>query len=104
MSIRQRLIALITTALLFTACSAAPAPRQLAKDAVTAMGGAEKLQSIQTVSMKGGAGIRMRLGQTQKATDADGPGQLKNGLEIADLANCRRALGYPVQSGGVLGT
>ena len=102
MSIRQRLIALITTALLFTACSAAPAPRQLAKDAVTAMGGAEKLQSIQTVSMKGGAGTRMRLGQTQKATDADAPGQLKDVIEIADLANGRASLDYTLQIGGFM--
>jgi glyoxylase-like metal-dependent hydrolase (beta-lactamase superfamily II) len=95
----KRLIALAAAALLFTACSAAPTPRQLAKDAVTAMGGAEKLQSIQTISMKGGTGTRLRLGQTQKVTDAEVQGQLKDVVEIADLANGRASLDYTLQIG-----
>lgn len=60
----MRSIVLMSTALWLAACSAPPTPRSLAQDAVTAMGGAEKLQSVQTITMSGGAGTRLRLGQT----------------------------------------
>src|SRR5207247_2101028 len=64
MSLRQRLIVFIVwTSFWLSACSTAPTPRRLAQDAVTAMGGVEKLQSIQTLTMKGGTGTRLRLGQ-----------------------------------------
>ena len=101
MSLRQRwLLFLVAASLWLAACSTAPTPRRLAQDAVTAMGGMEKLQSIQTLTMKGGAGTRFRLGQTQRATDPENAAQLKNVVEIADLATGRASLDYELNLGG----
>lgn len=77
-----------------TSCSSAPTPRQLAREAVTAMGGMEKLQGIRTIAMKGGAGTRARMGQSKQVSDPDSAGQLKNVVEVADLANGRASLDY----------
>jgi glyoxylase-like metal-dependent hydrolase (beta-lactamase superfamily II) len=63
------------------------------------MGGMEKLQSIKTLSMKGGTGTRLRLGQMAKATDEEKPGQLTNVVDIADLSNGRASLDYEVKMG-----
>lgn len=95
----MRLVVLMAAALWLAACSAPPTARQLAQDAVTAMGGTEKLQSIKTLTMSGGTGARTRLGQTVKATDAETGGQLKEVLEIADLANGRASLDYVLTNG-----
>jgi glyoxylase-like metal-dependent hydrolase (beta-lactamase superfamily II) len=85
-----------------TACSSAPTTRQLAQDAVTAMGGAERLQSIQTLVMKDGTGTRTRLGQTVRVGDAEMPAQLTKVIEIADIANGRASLDYELRSGGFM--
>ena len=103
MSLRQRwLLFLVAASLWLAACSTAPTPRRLAQDAVTAMGGMEKLQSIQTLTMKGGTGTRLRLGQTQRATDPENAAQLKNVVEIADLATGRASLDYELNLGGFM--
>src|SRR5688572_18278003 len=94
-----RFVVLMATTLWLAACSTPPSARQLAQDAVTAMGGAEKLQSIKTIAMSGGTGTRTRLGQTVKATDAESGGQLKEVVEIADLANGRASLDYVLTIG-----
>jgi glyoxylase-like metal-dependent hydrolase (beta-lactamase superfamily II) len=90
-------VALATAGL--TACSSTPTTRQLAQDAVTAMGGTEKLRSIQTLVMKDGTGTRMRLGQTVRVGDQEMPAQLTKVVEIADLANGRASLDYELRSG-----
>jgi metallo-beta-lactamase superfamily protein len=85
-----------------TACSSTPTARRLAQDSVTAMGGAEKLNSIKTLTMKGGTGTRLRLGQMAKATDQESPGQLKNVVETVDVAGGRASLDYELQEGSFM--
>jgi hypothetical protein len=80
-------------------CSSTPTGRSLAADAVTAMGGAEKLQGIQTLSMRGGAGSRSRLGQPIRATDPETPAKLVNVNDTVDLANGRASLNYEIHIG-----
>jgi len=102
MSISNRFVGIIVSVFALTACSSAPTARTLAQDAVTAMGGMEKLQGIKTLSMKGGTGTRLKLGQMVKATDQENPGQLKNVVDIVDLANGRASLDYELQIGGFM--
>src|SRR5262245_18005159 len=102
MSIPNRFVGIVVSIFALTACSAAPTARTLARDAVTAMGGMEKLQSIKTLSMKGGTGTRLKMGQMVKATDPDNPGQLKNVVDIVDLTNGRASLDYEPQNGGFM--
>jgi hypothetical protein len=63
------------------------------------MGGAEKLQSVKTLTMKGGTGTRTRIGQMVKATGEDVTGQLKDVVDIVDLANGCASLDYTLQFG-----
>jgi len=98
MSGRRPLIALTVLALWLTGCSTAPTTRQLAADAVTAMGGMDKLLGIHTMAMKGGSGTRTRLGQTVSVGDTETPGQLKNVVEIVDLGG-RASLDYEIHIG-----
>src|SRR5262249_25635505 len=102
MSFRNRFTIFTLALLTLTACSSAPTARSLVQDAVTAMGGMEKLQSIKTLSMKGGTGTRLRMGQMVKATDEENPGQLKNVVDIVDVANRRASLDYELENGGFL--
>ena len=51
------------------------------------MGGAERLLNVKTLTMKGGTGTRLRMGQMVKAADQENPGQLKDVVDIVDLAN-----------------
>lgn len=98
MSMWLRTIALSLTALWLVGCSS-PAQRQLAQDAVTAMGGADKLMSIQTLTMSGGTGTRTKVGQPMTATGPDQVGELTNNLEVLDLANGRAAFDYDLKVG-----
>lgn len=98
MSMWLRTIALSMTALWLVGCSS-PAQRQLAQDAVTAMGGADKLMGIQTLTMSGGTGTRTKVGQAMTATGPDQVGELSNNLEILDLANGRAAFDYDLKVG-----
>jgi glyoxylase-like metal-dependent hydrolase (beta-lactamase superfamily II) len=81
------------------ACSTAPSGKSLAGDAVTAMGGPSKVQSIRTITMKGGSGTRTRLQQTVHVGDAEVPGTLTNVVEIVDLAGGRASLDYELKNG-----
>jgi glyoxylase-like metal-dependent hydrolase (beta-lactamase superfamily II) len=83
--------------LVAAACSSGPAQRQLAQEAVEAMGGAEKLGGIQTLAMTGGSGSRTRLGQIRKAGEPDAVAKLSNVAETLDLANGRAAYDYEIQ-------
>src|SRR5262249_16095 len=98
----NRFTGIILAAFALTACSSTPTARTLAQDAVAAMGGTEKLQSIKTLSMKGGTGTRSKMGQMVKATDQEDPGQLTNVVDIVDLANGRASLDYELQNGGFM--
>jgi glyoxylase-like metal-dependent hydrolase (beta-lactamase superfamily II) len=89
-------------ALLASACSSTPTARALAQDAVTAMGGTEQLQGVQTLVMSGGSGTRNRLGQSVRVTDPDGTAQLSNVIETLDLAGGRAALDYQIENAGFM--
>src|SRR5438270_14098107 len=95
-------ILLVISALWLSGCSAPSTPRTLAQDAVAAMGGAERLQNVKTLTMKDGTGTRLRIGQMVKATDQENPGQLKDVVDIVDLANGRASLDYALQTGGFM--
>jgi len=99
MSTWTRTIALTVAALYLAGCSSGPAQRQLAQDAVTAMGGADKLMGIQTLIMNGGTGTRTKVGQPRIATGPDQVGQLVNNVEILDLAGGRAAYDYDLTVG-----
>jgi len=49
-----RVVCLVGIAVSLTACSSAPTSRQLGQDAIDAMGGAERVQRVNTLTMKGG--------------------------------------------------
>jgi glyoxylase-like metal-dependent hydrolase (beta-lactamase superfamily II) len=80
-------------------CSSAPTTQSLARDAAAAMGGLDRLRGVQIVTMKGGTGTRLRLGQMVRATDDEMPATLANVVETLDLANGRAALDYEVKMG-----
>ena len=83
-----------------TACSGTrPTAKQVADAAAVAMGGVDRLQSIRTISMRGGVGSRFKHGQTVHVTDMESPGMLKNVVETADLPGGRAMLDYELQIG-----
>ena len=98
MSMWIRTIAISVTALWLVGCSSV-AQRQLAQDAVTAMGGADKLMAIQTLTMSGGTGTRTKVGQAMTATGPDQVGELSNDVETLDLTNGRAAFDYDIKVG-----
>ena len=81
------------------ACTSAPTTQKLAQDAATAMGGLDRLRGVQTITMKGGTGTRLRLGQMVHATDEEMPASLTNVVETVDLPNGRAALDYEIKMG-----
>src|SRR6185436_20446080 len=93
MSIRFRLF-LIGAAMAGLASCSNSSPRHLVQEAATAMGGADKLKGIATISTTGGTGTRTKVGQAMTATGPDQTGQLSNDSEILDLANKRAAFDY----------
>ena len=98
MSIAQAL-AVVGIAVGLAACSGAPTARQLGQNAIDAMGGVERVQRVNTLTMKGGVGTRFRHGQSVKVGDAEPAGMLKNVIETLDRVNNRAALDYELQIG-----
>jgi len=92
-----RIVTVVGIVLTVAACSNAPTSRQLGQDAIDAMGGAERVQGVNTLTMKGGVGTRFRHGQTVKVGDAEPAGVLKNVIETVDRVNNRAALDYELQ-------
>jgi glyoxylase-like metal-dependent hydrolase (beta-lactamase superfamily II) len=97
-----RLLSVVGAALLLTGCSRAPTTERLAQDAASVMGGADRLRGVQSLVMRGGAGTRLKLGQTVRATDVEKPATLKNVVETLDLANGRAALDYELENQGFM--
>jgi glyoxylase-like metal-dependent hydrolase (beta-lactamase superfamily II) len=92
--------------LVFCACSVAACSstrttttRQLADAALAAMGGAERLARVQSVTMTDGSGSRWRLGQAVHPGDQDTPGTLTHVTETLDLAGNRAAYEYDIAIG-----
>jgi glyoxylase-like metal-dependent hydrolase (beta-lactamase superfamily II) len=98
MSTWTRPIALTCVTLWLAGCSSV-SQKQLAQDAVTAMGGAEKLMAIQTLTLTGGKGTRTRVGQSSEPTGKDVVGQLANDTEVVDIANERAYSDYDIMVG-----
>jgi len=94
-----RALAVVGIAVGLAACSGAPTARQLGQNAIDAMGGAERVQRVNTLTMKGGVGTRYRHGQSVKVGDAEPAGMLKNVIETLDRVNNRAALDYELQIG-----
>jgi glyoxylase-like metal-dependent hydrolase (beta-lactamase superfamily II) len=94
-----RALGIVGIALALAGCSSAPTARQLGEDAVAAMGGAERLRGVRTLTMTGGVGTRYRLGQTVRVGDMETAATLKNVTETVDRANGRAALDYELQLG-----
>ncbi len=83
-------------ALAVAACSGAPTARDVAVEAVDAMGGAEALRGVETLVMRGGEGTRNRIGQSVRVTDPDEAAMLADVVETVDLMGGRAALDYRV--------
>src|SRR5262245_60486722 len=98
MSMWRKTIALGVSTLWLVGCSSA-AQRKVAQDAVAAMGGADKLMGIQTLTMSGGSGTRTKVGQPMTATGPDQVGELSNDVETLDLAGGRAAFDYDLKVG-----
>jgi glyoxylase-like metal-dependent hydrolase (beta-lactamase superfamily II) len=94
-----RVVVAMGLALGLAACSSTPSARQLGRDAVAAMGGVERLESVTTLTMKGGVGSRYRHGQNVKVGEPEPVATLKNVTETLDRADNRAALDYEVQIG-----
>src|SRR5262249_37514895 len=90
----------VVAALWVTACGSPPTLKRVVDEALTAMGGADKVKGIQTITWRGGAGTRLRLGQTRHVGDPEEPvPTLRNVVEIADLAGGRASLDYELTNG-----
>src|SRR5688572_6460534 len=92
----SRTMAVAALALCAAACSFAPSTREMGQQALTAMGGAERVRAVRNFAMTGGTGSRAALGQGVKATLADDAATLADVIETVDLANGRAALAYEV--------
>ena len=101
---KSRLTALAGVAMAFAlaACSTAPTARSLVQDAVTAMGGAEGLRAIRTITMKGGAGTRSQLQEGRHVGEEEAPATLANVVEVVDLAGGRASIDYEVNNAGFM--
>jgi glyoxylase-like metal-dependent hydrolase (beta-lactamase superfamily II) len=91
-----RLLVAALAAGALAACTSAPTARSLAEEALTAMGGVDRVRAIQIVQMKDGKGTRYRLGQTVKAGDAESAATLMDVVETFDLAGGRASLDYRI--------
>jgi len=85
---------IVIVAIALQACSRAPTTKELAAEALTAMGGADALQGIRTLQMRGGEGTRQRHGQVPRLGDAEPAATISAVVETVDLANGRAALDY----------
>ena len=93
-------VAVATLALCAAACSFASSTRELGQNALTAMGGAERVRAIRNFAMTGGTGSRSGLGQSVNAGASEAPSALADVVETVDLANGRAALAYEVITPG----
>lgn len=96
---RQMLIAALAAATAI-GCAKAPTTKDLATEAATAMGGADRLRAIRTLQMSGGEGTRFRHGQIPGIADREPAGALTRVVETADLVNGRASLDYVVEIAG----
>src|SRR5262245_39622424 len=85
-----------------TAACAAPTAKSLADEALTGMGGADKVKAIKTLTMKDGAGTREQLLEPRHVGEAEPPAKLSKVTEIVDLSDGRASLHYVIDNAGFL--
>lgn len=97
---RRGLVGCVLAVGVIAGCSsAAPTTQSLAREAAAAMGGEDQLRAVRSFVMRGGSGLRYRLGSTVTATDIEPGAALTNVVETLDLANGRAALDYEIRNG-----
>src|SRR5262245_44086140 len=89
------------TGLAAAACSA-PSAKSLAGEALTAMGGADKVKAITTITMKDGSGTREQLLEPRHVGEAEPPATLSKVTEIVDLADGRASMHYVIDNAGFM--
>ena len=83
------------------ACSR-PTVKALTAEALGAMGGADKVAAIKTITMKDGAGTREQLLEARHVGEAEPPATLSKVTEIVDLANGRASMRYVIDNAGFM--
>jgi len=99
----SRFVALLSAGIAVgaAACSA-PTARSLSDEAMAAMGGADKVKAIKTITMKDGAGTREQLLEPRHVGEAEPPATLSKVTEIVDLASGRASLHYIIDNAGFM--
>ena len=79
-----------------------PTAKSLANETLTAMGGADKVKAIKTITMKDGAGTREQLLEPRHVGEAEAPAKLSKVTEIVDLADGRASMHYVIDNDGFM--
>jgi glyoxylase-like metal-dependent hydrolase (beta-lactamase superfamily II) len=88
-------------ALAAAGCST-PTAKSLSDEALTAMGGADKVRAIRTLTMKDGAGTREQLLEPRHVGQDEAPAKLSKVTEIVDLADGRASMHYVIDNDGFM--
>jgi glyoxylase-like metal-dependent hydrolase (beta-lactamase superfamily II) len=81
---------------------AAPTAKSLADEALAAMGGADKVKAIKTITMRDGAGTREQLLEPRHVGEAEPPAKLSQVTEIVDVAGGRASMHYVIDNAGFM--
>jgi glyoxylase-like metal-dependent hydrolase (beta-lactamase superfamily II) len=79
-----------------------PTAKSLSDEALTAMGGADKVKAIRTITMKDGTGTREQLLEPRHVGEAEPPARLSKVTEIVDLGDGRASLHYVIDNAGFM--
>ncbi len=96
------LATVVMAALGVASCSSTPTARSLVQDALSAMGGADKVRGIQVITMRDGTGTREQLQESRHVGEPEPPGTLRMVTEIVDLAGGRASMHYLIDMGGFM--
>jgi glyoxylase-like metal-dependent hydrolase (beta-lactamase superfamily II) len=83
------------------ACST-PTAQSLSDEALAAMGGADKVKAIRTITMKDGAGRREQLLEPRHVGEDEPPATLSKVTEIVDLSDGRASMHYVIDNAGFM--
>src|SRR5215467_11317042 len=86
-------------ALAAAGCST-PTAKSLSDEALTAMGGADKVRAIRTITMKDGAGAREQLLEPRHVGEDEPSAKLSKVTEIIDLSDGRASMHYVIDNDG----
>ncbi len=101
MPLRYPALLAAVMAVVAAACSR-PTVQALTAEALGAMGGADKVAAIKTITMKDGAGTREQLLEARHVGEAEPPAMLSKVTEIVDLANGRASMHYVIDNAGFM--